>query len=54
MSRKLTRAPTWQRLLGTKLSVRKAMATLRLPLTQDRSMENTLGKRTPGQEDRQR
>lgn len=51
---KLTRAPTWQRLLGTTLSARKAMATLRLPVTQGRGTENTLAKSTPGQGDGQR
>lgn len=44
---KLMRAPVWQRLLVAKLSPKKAMVALRLEVTQDRDMENMVGRTTP-------
>lgn len=54
MSKKLRRAPIWQRLLAAKHSTKKAMVTLRLEVTQDRDTEHTAGRRTPGEENKHR
>lgn len=47
ISRKLRRAPVWQRLPAAKHSTKKAMVALKLDVTQDRDTENTVGRITP-------
>ena len=48
ISMKLTRAPDWVKLLKAEEIVRKAMAVLKLDLTQKRDVKSTAGRRTPG------
>ena len=47
MSKKLTKAPTWQKVVVVKDSANKAMVALRLDLVQCRDTRATDGTRTP-------
>lgn len=48
ISMKLTRAPDWAKLLKAEEIVKKAMAVLKLDLTQKTDVKSTAGRRTAG------